>query len=446
MDLTTVIDILYLAVVITFSFGILILFHEFGHFVVAKLSGVEAPEFAFGMGPELFGFNAGGTRYKLCAFPIGGYVKMVGEDEADPTETMNVPPEKNFQYKSAPTKIGIIFAGPFMNIVLGFILFTSIFLFWGVVRNVEADQASETVIVDFVDPWKPAGKAGFKYNDIILSADGEKITSSGGFIEHIKNNENKKVKVKILRGEKQLLLEVVPKYNLLIQRPTIGAHLRSPAPREIKSVKKNTPAWNAGLRKGDIILDFGGRDFQEEAYRFAGSVKLLRYEPEKPGPETVTVAAPAEGGEAGLGAVFYPIRTKPGVIKSVVFGAESSFTNMMFVGMVVKWLVTDREKRKLVVKEAAGPIGIIQYLISFFRTDIQTFLYFLGFISVNLALINLIPFPALDGSRIVIHLLEGIIRRPLDQHRVGIVHYIGFIVLISLIILISYRDVLRIIR
>lgn len=490
-------DYVYIAVMIIIAFGLVILFHEFGHFVVAKLSGVEAPEFAFGMGPELFGFNAGGTRYKVCLFPIGGYVKMVGEDEAEPGE-LDVPRERNFQYKSTPVKVGIIVAGPVMNIILGFILFASIVLFWGVERGVMVEELSNRTIVELADPRKPAGKAGIKRGDSILTADGVAVKSTAHFSKLIGRWPGRKVEIDVLRGGKRIRISttrlelsqrtliqkddiplsvdgikagskkhfaklvkersaasiellrdggkihisVAPGINPTTNKGEIGVAIRAPDPREIQSVTKGGPAWNAGLRKGDVILDFNGEQFLEDSYSFEGSVQLLVFKAGEGTTKSVTVESPEGGGRTELGAALYPMMEKVGFFRSVVYGARLTGINMVWVAKILYWLVS----KKVSTKDVAGPIGIIQYSAYFARTGLRDFIYFFAFISVNLAVLNLIPFPALDGSRIAIHTWEGIRGRPLDARRVGIVHYAGFIFLISLLVLITMRDILHLVH
>jgi regulator of sigma E protease len=526
MDFHAVLGYLAIAVEIVFAFGLVILFHELGHFVVAKLNGVEAPEFSFGMGPEIVGVNWRGTRYKICLFPIGGYVRMVGEED-DETLEANVPRERNFRYKTPLQKISIVFAGPFMNVVLAIAMFAMIFMVWGIPRSlpIPEDGISKSVDVVFVDPrlsaakaglrtgdvvlsvdgrsfkdkiemegyiqtsgkktvrlevlrntrkielsvkpkyqsgergkigatlykaddkrspgggkyvavegvfaGDPAEKAGMKAGDVILAVDGEKITDTNEVIRYIKSHADKKITFKIDRGGKNLEVAMKPESR---KSGDIGAVFDYPAPREVTSVVAGSPASAAGLKKGDVILDFNGANFEGADYAMpAKSVELHIYR------ANAAPAAVVVSGKAGepIGAGLLPTVERVGLFKALWYGTQRSF------GMVamIYYSIVGMIRRDVSTDGLGGPVAIVQYASSFARQGIKELISFFGAISITLAVMNLFPFPALDGSRIVFHAIEAIRRKPLDPHREGLIHYVGFCILIAFIILITIRDV-----
>ncbi len=433
MESASIAKYVLIGVEILFAFGLVILFHELGHFIAAKLNGVEAPEFAFGMGPEIVGVNFRGTRYKICAFPIGGYVKMVGEED-DETLEATAPRERNFRYKKPIQKISIIFAGPFMNVILAILLFASIYVIWGVPRPapVPLTKFSKSVVVAFVDPRMAAAKGGLENGDVIVSFDGEKAGDRTKTIEYIRTHTGRKVVFKVKRAGKLKELTIAPKLNKAKKRGEIGAILTNPIPRKVESVEKGSMADKAGIVKGDVILDFGGADFSGDKYLLpVDGTELLVY---RGGKELKMTLKGTAGGFVGVSLQSTVERISP--FTAIKYGVQQSYISF---DLMIKGIV-GMIKRQESVEGVAGPIGIIQYATSFARQGIKDLINFFGFISIGLALMNLFPFPALDGSRILFHAWEAVIRRPLDPKREGLIHYIGFCALMGLILLVTLRD------
>ena len=192
------------AVAIIFTFGIVVFFHEFGHFLAAKRSGVKVEKFSLGFGPEIIGFTKGGTRYLLSAVPLGGYLKMAGEN---PEEAREGKPD---EFLSQPwyKKIFIVLAGPVMNFVLAILLFSLVVFVWGqpVVKMDEARIGEVTID-------SPADKAGLKSGDKIIAIDGTAVTTWEDMSKVIHNKANQPVELKISRQEQELKIKVVPKYD-----------------------------------------------------------------------------------------------------------------------------------------------------------------------------------------------------------------------------------------
>ncbi|QZY56789.1 RIP metalloprotease RseP [Crassaminicella profunda] len=319
-------------------FGVLVVFHEFGHFSVAKLVGIKVHEFSIGMGkPRLFKFKAGETEYSIRALPIGGYVKMEGEDEASTDE-------RSFNNKPVWARILVIVAGPFMNFVLAILLFTMMFYMMGFPTN-------STTIGEII-PDYPAQMAGMKAGDQIIAIDGEKMSSWEELVETIHSKKDQELSIKILRDEKEKNISIKPVINKETNQVMIGI-----SPTFEKSIKKS------------ITTGFERMTF---------------------------------------------------IIKSMLaFFMKPS------------------------VKDVVGPVGIIHIVGQAAKTNIYSVLWIAGIISVNLGIVNLLPIPALDGGRLVFLMVEGLRGKPLDPEKEGFIHLTGFVLLMSLMVFMIFKDVER---
>lgn len=336
-----VIDLItFLAAV--FVFGLLIISHEIGHFVTAKSFGVGVVEFSVGMGPKLLGFKRNGTDYSLRLIPLGGYVRMLGEDEnsADPKAFCNQNPWK---------KLIIMVAGAFMNFVVAIVLLAIVFYNTGVYNK---------AIVGSLENGYPAVKAGIQLNDKIISINDRKITKWDEFTEYVTNNKDKEMSMGIERNGKILKINVKPEY--------------------VASEKRYMVGISPYIIKGNI-----GVAFSESFSRTGDLVKLIM-----------------------------------------------QFFGRLFTG-------------KFSSNDVGGPVAIIQMSGQAAKLGIWTLLMFTAYLSINLGIINMVPFPALDGGWVLILLIEGITGKKIDDNKIGIINLIGFAFLIGLSILVTYKDILR---
>lgn len=435
MNILTILNYLKIALEVFIGFGLVIMVHEFGHFMLAKLNKVEATEFAFGMGPELFGIDYHGTRYKFCLFPIGGYVKMVDEED-DPDLESAVPAERNFRNKKPLQKISVIFAGPAMNFVLAILIFAGVYMISGIERDIKVpfDRLSNSVMIGFADPRMPAAKAGLKINDVIKSVDGTPIENMEQFRKYISSHPNKALKIGIERDFKTMEIEVKPKKNNL-KKGEIGVAFSYLMPREVKDVASKSPAAVAGLKKGDYILDFGGTQFNKDQFTLpADKISLLVYREGKE--KNISMVVNGKKG-AQLGAELQPMYVRLNPAAAVWMGTRNCGAIFIITVKTVAAMI----EHKVSTNGISGPVGIISAASTFARQGFKEFLLLIANISFAIGLLNLFPFPALDGSRIVFHVWEWIRRKPLDPRREGLIHYVGFCILIALMILVTYRDI-----
>ncbi|HZJ76341.1 MAG TPA: M50 family metallopeptidase, partial [Oscillospiraceae bacterium] len=305
-------------------FGLLVLIHELGHFTVAKLVDIKIHEFAIGMGPKLLQTTKGETAYSIRALPLGGYVRMEGEDE----ESDDL---RSFNNKPIWARIAVIFAGPFMNFVLAIGLFSIIFYSVG----------TPTTKISEVISQSPAQHIGIQNGDIIHSINEEKMDTWQNIIDVISKSEGDTIDIIIIRDGSKIKKTVKPTRNLDTNRMTIGI---------VAAMERSV---TASIRNGFIV------------------------------------------------------------IKSITAD----------VLIFLKGLFT---KKSDIAGEVMGPVGIINLVGQVAKSGWLDVANLTAVLSVNLGLINLLPIPALDGSRIMFLLVEILRGKPLDPEKEGIIHLIGF--------------------
>jgi len=319
-------------------FGLLIFVHEFGHFIIAKLVGIRVEEFSIGMGPKAFSTQKGDTLYSVRLLPIGGYVKMEGEDEASNDS-------RSFNKKSPLQRISVIAAGPIMNIVLAIILFMIIALNIG---------TPITKIQDVTDN-SPAQSAGILPGDKIISIDNKKIDTWEDIVKVVGESKKETLQIELSRNNEKLNLEVKPIVDKNTNKRLIGI----------------TPVFTKSV----------GASFKFSIERVSLIVK-------------------------GIG----------DFLSKLIKGQASS-------------------------EEVVGPIGMVHFVGEAARIGILSLLSLAAVISINLAILNILPFPALDGGRLLFIFAELITGKPIDPEKEGFIHFVGFVVLISLMIFVLYKDI-----
>lgn len=446
--------IIYFAITI----GILVFIHEFGHFAAAKLSGMRADVFAIGFGKRLFGWNKksgfsfgelpkdfdgeGHTDYRLSLLPLGGYVKIAGmvDESMDASFAEKEPQPYEFRAKPLWAKIFVITAGVFMNLVLAWVIF------WGA-NFFQGKPVTPTTTIGFVEAGSKADSLGFKTGDKILSINGKPVSNwedlrADIFINTLGENLN----IKLLRNGKE--------DNLIVNRKSIpedeskGLFL---IPEGIKpaigEVLKNSPADSAGLKTGDVLLTVNDQEVYTPKQTtgiisshagIALSLKILR------GKDTLDVSV-TPGKDAKIGVGIAPVFL--GVTKMHTYGFFESFyqgwkdiermTELTF-SMVGKVFSGNVE----VGKAFGGPIKIAQIAAKSADNGIASFLYFLALLSLSLAIINIMPFPVLDGGHLVMIIIEAIIRKEIPIKVKMAIQNTGLVLLLLLMAFIIYNDII----
>ena len=323
------------------AFGVLIIVHELGHFTLAKLNGVRVEEFSIGMGPKIFSNQGKETQYSLRLFPIGGYVKMMGEEES-------VEDERSFSAKSPLRRISIIIAGVFMNYVLAIVIFTFFIHAFGYTNKIPTG----------VTPDSPASEAGILPGDKIVKVNGMRAFSYDNISAGIVLANGNPVDISIERNGEKKDVTVTPMKN----------------------------------EQGQLLIGLNFERIQNPGY--SESFKQS-------------------------------------------FNQTASLVSQTFKGL--EMIFTGKANLKT---DVGGPLTIVKTSAETAKAGIWPLLYFTAFLSVNLAVFNLLPFPALDGGWCVILLIELITRRKVPDKIVGVLNYIGFAALIGLMILVTIKDIL----
>lgn len=330
-------------VVALLIFGAIILVHEMGHFLAARRVGIEVEEFAIGFGPRLTGFRAAGTNFSVRLLPLGGYVRMLGEED-----NQEVVSEGSYNSKSPLQRMLVIASGPIMNFLFAVLLFVLIF---GVV-GLPLNEAR----IGGVLPGSPAETAGFQPGDVLLEIDSQPLSTWVDLQQAVGNSQGETLSV---------LVE----------------------------------------REGEVI--------------------------------TLSVTPRVSEGHAEIG--VSPATRRLGILSSIKEGVRQTYEITVLVLQSLYQIIT----RQLPADDLTGPIGIIYFVGEAARAGLVNVLSLAAIISVNLGLFNLLPIPALDGSKLVFLGIELVRRRPLDPQKENLVHLVGFALLISLMVFVMYRDILR---
>jgi regulator of sigma E protease len=420
--------LLYFLIVI----GILVFVHEFGHFIMAKRAGVRVEKFSLGMGPKLFGYKKGDTEYVISALPLGGYVKMAGENpDEEPTGAGD-----EFQSKTVWQRAKIAATGPLTNIVLAFIVMPLVFMI--------GTYSEGPARVGYVEEGSPAERAGFEAGDVIVEINGRSISDWTKALSLIAVNPETEVPVTVERqGEKKKLM----------LRPASGTELKigmsglvPDMPAEVGKLKPGFPAEKAGLRVNDKILAVDGTTVYHWN-QFSGLVRdskgsKLTLLIERNGQRmNVTVTPREDGGRHVIGVepLLRLVFKKHGFFESIRLGFDKTveFVDLTFI--TLKKLLTFN----LSIKTLGGPVMIAQMSGQAAAAGLSTFLQLLAMISISLGILNLLPIPILDGGLILFLIIEAIRKKPLSRRTMEIAQSIGAAALITLIVVVSYNDIMR---
>ncbi len=420
--------------------GILVFIHEFGHFVVAKLSGIKVEKFSLGFGPKLIGVKKGETEYMLSILPLGGYVKMVGESPGE--EISDEDRKRSFTGKPPLVRAAIVTAGPVMNLVLAFVLLPLIYII-GIEVPAYLEKPAE---VGYVFADSPAQKAGIEKGDTILAVDGEKIATWEDFIAKTAMNPSSTLRLSIRRQGKTITATLNPGTSKTTGAGTVG--VMPPMPPVISMVNKDYPAYKAGLRAGDKILAVNGVKIThwlelESLVSKDAEPKVFTIGRGKSTFEVTITPKPSEsGGRFLIGVSREETRAlrKYGIGESIHKGLAASVEMTAKLFAVIKGLIVGQYS----LKTLGGPIMIAQVAGRAAHEGLSDILSLVAFLSLQLGIINLFPIPVLDGGHIMFIAVEAVKGKPLSERFMGIAQQIGIALIISLMVLVTYNDIFRI--
>jgi regulator of sigma E protease len=431
--------------------GIMVLVHEFGHFAVAKLFKVRVEAFSFGFGPRLFGFKHGDTDYKVCLLPLGGFVKMTGES---PEQNLEAPgtPAASFAddpgaFTSHPRwqRMLIGLAGPVANFILAFVL---MIFYFGWINEVPAVEVNATT-VEWVTPGSPADQAGIEPGDVIRRFDAQNDPTWDTVYARASLNLNQSVAVTVDRPNgKTLQLDLHLPAELKSDDVAGMLPQYLAGPIGVQEVAPGTPAERAGLRAGDAIQSVDGHPFHTVttllAYMQAGQGKPLSLVVMRNGSPVQMTAHPAKLDTAyklGFATVPIPFRNDPlplsrAFSKSTAFCADNSF----LIVEVLQRIFTHRVS----VSQLSGPVGIARMAGE--AAEMKGWFPKFGLageISLNLGILNLLPFPILDGGMILLLLIESSIRRDISINVKERIYQAAFVVLMAFFAFVIFNDVTK---
>jgi regulator of sigma E protease len=435
--------------------GILIFVHELGHFIFAKLMKVKVEKFSLGFGPRLLGFTYGETEYVISAVPLGGYVKMLGESQyGEETEPLSEEDQRR-AYNRQPVRkrFPIVFAGAFFNIAFAYLLYVLIFMTGVPLPNPDIGEVME---------GSPAREAGLREGDRVLEVAGKPVETFVDVLEAAHENPGKPLAFRLRRGDETIELTIVPEektWEDVFGRQVTGGSIgvRQFMSPEIGVVLKGSPAEEAGLKEGDMIVRVASTAID----RWDEMSGIIHESPGKPirfvvlrgeesleftiTPELKTITEPT-GKETRIGLIgIRPAGNnfikRYGPVSAVVLGVEETVrVSGLTVVAIVKLI-----QRVIPAKTIGGPILIAQMAGQQASKGALNFFTFMAVISVNLGIINLLPIPVLDGGHLVFLVIEVIRKKPVSERAMQLAQRFGLVLILMLMAFAIYNDILRVI-
>lgn len=434
-----------------FILGFCITIHEIGHFIFAKIFGIPVEKFSIGYGPPILRKKIGETDFRIAYFPLGGYVKMAGEEEGVIAKNENLPgtgdsPEADTSrpqglspsppgFYEAPVykRILVVFSGPFFNLISAFFVLFGMFLFYGIpvtpYMNILVDENSYY------------SSRGMETGDSIIAANGSSIDTWEDLWMIAAENKGE-VTLTMIRDTTIIEIDAVLSEDSSGLRPLV--------PPILGSVKKKGPADRAQMEKGDIIVAINDMNVSnwydmvniihnspgeslQIMWKHLGEVKMATVVPQ-------ATFDPFSNDTIGQIGVFIPQTRKHLPVKSLsILAFQEAAARVILILDIFYRLLT----REVSARQLGGPIAIFRLSAESARWGFEYLLQLLILISINLGLINLFPIPALDGGHIVIALFEAIRRKRLSKRSRMIVQQIGYAIILILIIFVTFNDITR---
>ncbi|MFH2108003.1 MAG: RIP metalloprotease RseP [Chrysiogenia bacterium] len=429
-------NVIYQFLTFLIVLGIIVLVHELGHYIAARLMKIRVEVFSFGFGKRLFGKKIGATDFRVSLIPVGGYVRMAGEEEYDPQN----PRPDEFMAKNRAQKIFTLIMGPVMNLLLALLLIIMVNL-----GGVEIDSYKlEKPVIGYIEKDSPAEKAGLQPGDTLLAIQGKKTHNWKEVEITIGTNPKENLQIDYLRNNARQTTKLKVATSSRYEIGYAGFYWKLPA--VINEVAKGYPAWKAGLRPGDIITAV---DDQPLATYFE-LADIIHKSPKKPltlsymRNRSLRTAQLTPVAENGIGIIGFNVRIATTKVRYNLGGAiKNSFQE---AGRLL-FLTFDAFKkiiqRKISVKSFSGPMEIARVSQQALESGFSNFFMLIAFISLQLGIVNLFPIPGLDGGHLLIFTVEAIIRRDLNQKLKTVLIYAGFAFLISLMVFIILNDIAK---
>jgi regulator of sigma E protease len=430
----TILDLRWFILVL----GVLIFVHELGHFLAARRIGVRVLTFSLGFGPKLLKFRRGDTEYCVSAIPLGGYVKMAGENPEDARTGAS----DEFLSKSKWQRFQVLIMGPVMNLALALVVMAFV-LYQG--ADVPA-FTQQQVVVGTVEADSPAQKAGILPGDHIIQVGSVEVETWEEFGLETVTKANRPVKLTIIRDGKTVEVEVVPTAVGKYEEGVTG--VIPPLRPQVASVQPGEPAETAGLRGGDVILAVNAEKPILHARVIevirANENKTLQFEIQRDGSTLTIPVTPRRFGDiVRIGAQIRELEVRiirPNLLQAFQLSAQRNYDWAKLIVRTLAGLFT----RDTPVKQLMGPVAIAGLSGEAAQAGWIQLFSLMSMISLNLGLLNLMPIPVLDGGHITILALEGLSRRDFSMKVKEKMLLGGFVLLLMLMVTVIYNDLARI--
>ena len=419
-----------------FVLGIVVFVHELGHFLAARRVGVRVLTFSLGFGPKIFTTKRGDTEYAISAIPLGGYVKMAGEQPDDERSGAG----DEFLSKSKWQRFQILIAGPLMNVLLAIVVLAGV-LYQGADVPLYQD---EPAVVGRVEDGSPAAQAGIQVGDRIVSIDGVETPTWDDLFMYIVPKANREVSVVVDRGGQMVETRLTPQ---AVSKWEFGEMGVAPASRlQLNIVSPDGPAARGGLRVRDVLLAVDGHTDVTPQWLTqhinASSGRPVEFRVRREGREQVVQVTPeGDPGLVGIGWTAYETKiVQPGFFEAISLSVQRNWEGTQLIVKTLVGLFT----RDTPVRQLMGPVAIGELSGTAAQLGWVALFHFMAMISLNLGLINLMPIPVLDGGHIAILGLEGLARRDFSMKVKEKILIAGFAVILMLMVTVIYNDLTRV--
>ena len=434
--------------------GVLVAFHELGHFLAARWVGVKVLKFSLGFGPKLFGRQVGETEYLVSTIPLGGYVKLFGEDEAE----ANTPEDRrrSFAHQGLWGKVLIVAAGPGFNFILAYLIFagwlsTGAPLFVPTFHDISAD-------VEALVPDSPAATAGMEVGDRVVKINGKDISTKTELLDAVARSNGQPLVLEVQRDGRSKVLHVTPAAihdesgEADEQYYSIGVE---ESPALVTSVMPGLPAAAAGFQPGDRVVEIEGQPI----YTWSQMTAHVKEHPQQPlrvdvlrdgkrHPLTVTPSLEkvtingqtVEMGKIGISGPGRSVMHSDHPLEAAYHGLEATWgwTELTVIGLY-KMIVGDISSKNI-----GGPLTIANISGEAASQGTSSVIFLIAILSINLGVLNLLPIPILDGGHLLFFLIEGILRKPLGERQREFAQQVGLVLLVGVMIFAFWNDLERI--
>lgn len=404
--------------------GFLVFIHELGHFLIAKWCKVKVKEFAIGFGPVLFSKQGKETKYQIRAIPLGGFVSMEGEEERSEEEGA-------FNKVSIPKRIAIVSAGGLVNIIFALIVYMGL---------QTATPNNVTTTVDSCTSGYSAESVGIMPGDTIKKINGKSVKKQSDINKIINSSNGEVVTIQIERNGEQLEYKTAP---TMLEYNSTGIYLEAENSTKIQGFDSNGNVQNQGLEIGDEIISVNGVNIENNPTELSNILKNSSND------EKLNFTVKRNNEELSID--ITPIKQKKYLLGVKLKPADKNLANNIYYAVLntgdfafsivdnIKMLFTGRVS----TNDLMGPVGISSVVAK--TNGLQEFIYILALISLSLGVTNLLPFPPLDGGKIVLLIIEAIRRKPLDEKYEMGIQMLGFGLMILLSVYVTFNDIHRII-